>query len=338
MKILILGGTGFISSRLVTKLLSAGNEVHLFNRGRSKSASQKVRVLNGNRRNLNDLTSAASNKYDIIYDFIAYEPEDTINAVKAFKNKTSRFIHCSTISVYMISKEVTIPITEDQANAAVMDYWTLNPFGMGYGINKRRCEEILWKENSSSFPVTVIRPTFVCGPGDPARRDYFWIERINDGNPLLVPGTGKYHFQNIYVEDLASIFSKIIDSEVTEGKSYNAADEYVFTLNNYLELLADILGKKIKIVHCDQNLFDQLPFSHSTVADVFPFNTRTDAVFSLNQIKKDIGYSSTPIKEWMTSTVNWYLENEQNHSAGYNKRAEELKIIDNLQSKKQNKT
>jgi nucleoside-diphosphate-sugar epimerase len=73
-----------------------------------------------------------------------------------------------------------------------MEYNPRNPFGMDYGINKRRCEEVIWESYSKSgLPVTVIRPTFVCGPEDPARRDYFWIERILDGKPLLVPGSGR---------------------------------------------------------------------------------------------------------------------------------------------------
>lgn len=334
MKVLIIGGTGFISRRLVPKLKSAGHEVHLFNRGRTNSRVEDLVIIKGDRNNIKDLTDASKNNYDVVYDFVAYEPKDTIAAVNAFKDRTGRFIHCSTISVYMISKEVSVPITEDQWKAPVMNYWARNPFGMDYGINKRKCEDILWNENSSSFPVTCIRPTFVCGPGDPARRDYFWIERINDGNPLLVPGTGKFKFQNIYVEDLAAIFAKVIETDITKGQSYNAADEHIFTLNNYLDLLAEILGKKIELVHCSQDIFDKESFSYSTISDVFPFNTRTDAVFSLEKLKKDISYISTPIKEWMTRTVEWYMKEDNKHSAGYEKRSEELSFIRSIQSNK----
>jgi len=336
MKILILGGTGFISSKVVLKLLSAGHEVHLFTRGISKRDfdKQNLHFIRGNRDSIKDLISAAQKQYDVVYDFIAYKPEHTLHAVKAFKDRTSRFIHCSTISVYMISREVSIPITEDQSDAPVMEFWDRNPFGMGYGINKRRCEDILWKEHSDKFPVTVIRPTFVCGPADPARRDYFWIERIMDGQPLLVPGHGEHKFQNIYIEDLAGIFAKVIETDITIGQSYNAADDHILSLNTYLALLGDILDKQIELVHCDINTFDKLPFSYSTVADVFPFNTRKHAVFSLEKIKKDINYSSTPIKEWMTKTVEWFLQNDKSHSAGYSRRNEELTFIKNMLTNK----
>lgn len=333
MKILILGGTGFISSRVVPKLLAAGNEVHIFTRGRSKldSDAENLKHIIGDRNNAEDLFSAARNEYDAVYDFIAYRPEDTRNAVKAFKEKVGRFIHCSTISVYMISNEITTPVTEDQFRAPVMEFWARNPFGMGYGINKRRCEEILWNEHSRTFPVTIIRPTFVCGPADPARRDYFWIERILDGQPLLVPGNGEYKFQNVYLKDLANIFAKIPEIENTKGQSYNAADEQVLTLNSYLRLLGEILNRDIQLVHCEQDTFDSLPFSQSDVADVFTFNTRRDATFSLEKIKKDLGYTSTPIKVWMTETVEWFLKYDNKHSAGYENRDDELSFIKLLQ-------
>lgn len=332
MKILVFGGTGFISGRVVPKLLAAGHEVHLFNRGISKSnlPSGNIKLITGDRSRISDLTAVAKNSYDAVYDFIAYRPEDTRSAVEVFMGKTGRFIHCSTISVYMISKNITLPVTEDQWNLPVMEFWKRNPFGMGYGINKRRCEEILWKAHSRTFPVSIIRPTFVCGPGDPYRREYFWIERILDGNPLLVPGTGEFRFQNIYVEDAAWIFARIIELETTKGQVYNAADEEVITLNNYLKTAAEILNRKIELVHCPQEVFDNLPFSHSATADVFPFNTRTDAVFSLEKVKKDTGFASTPFKDWMTETIEWYLKIKDGHSAGYERRDEEISFINSI--------
>jgi nucleoside-diphosphate-sugar epimerase len=247
MKILIIGGTGFISSSMTGKLLERGHEVTHFNRGKRKSAlpdHPSFNTIRGNRDNREDLRLAAeSDSYDVVYDMVAYLPEQTAMAVELFRDNTDLFVHCSTISVYMISEKVTVPITEDQDKGPVMEHFPRNPFGMDYGINKRRCEDVLWENyDKSTFPVTIVRPTFVCGPEDPAHRDYFWIERIMDGKPLLVPGSGEHKFQNIYVEDCAEIFCRVIERDISVGEAYNAAAEEVFTLNSYLRCISRAFG------------------------------------------------------------------------------------------------
>jgi nucleoside-diphosphate-sugar epimerase len=337
MKILVIGGTGFISSSMTRKLLERGHTVTLFNRGKSKKTLDHpaLNYFSGNRDNIKDLRSAAgSDNFDVVYDMVAYTPDQSKQAAEVFKDNTSRFIHCSTISVYMISNEVTIPITEDQDRAPIMEYNKRNPFGMDYGINKRKCEEVLWNyHDKNSFPVTAVRPTFVCGPGDPAHRDYFWIERILDGKPLLVPGTGEYKFQHIFVEDCAEIFCNIIESDRSIGESYNAASEEVFTLNSYLHSLAGLLNKNIDVVHMEQKEFDELKISSSLKGDVFPFNPRRDTVFSLDKVKEHLNYTSTPFNQWMPGTIDWYKMNYKKHSAGYEYRDKEIKVIEKLKQK-----
>jgi len=338
MKILILGGTGFISSRITGKLLERGHKITLFNRGKRKSdlLHENLDIINGSRNNKRDLEEAAeSGVYDVVYDMIAYEPQETKNAVEVFRNQIGRFIHCSTISVYMISNDVVLPVTEDQDKAPVMDYFPRNPFGMQYGIDKRGCEDILWQNhNKKSFPVTVIRPTFVSGPHDPAKRDYFWIQRILDGKPLLVPGTGNHRFQQIFVNDCAEIFCKVIENDISIGEAYNAVAEEAFTLDEYLNKLAHLLNREIEIVHMDQNEFDKLNISTSARGDVFPFNARRDAVFSLAKVKHHLGYRSSPFEKWMTETINWFINNYKKSSIGYEYREEELRIIESLRKRK----
>ena len=214
-----------------------------------------------------------------------------------------------------------------------MKYWSRNPFGMDYGINKRRCEDVIWEAHDDKLlPVTVIRPTFVCGPKDPTIRDFFWIERILDGKPLLVPGSGEFKYQVIYVEDLARIFVDILNTESTIGKAYNAAADEIIILNKYLLKLAELLNTEVELVHIDQEKFDALSFSYSRYGDVFPFNTRRDAVFDISKIKNAIKFKSTPYDEWMTKTVDWYRKSNKKSSIGYDKRNEELKQINLLKN------
>ncbi|MEG8989733.1 NAD-dependent epimerase/dehydratase family protein [Ignavibacteria bacterium 4148-Me] len=332
MNILIIGGTGFISSKITELLLRKNYKVSILIRGYTKSnllSDDRIKVFKGERNELNLLNEIISQtKFDAVYDMIAYEPIDSKLAYNVFKGKIGRFIHCSTVSVYMISNEIRCPITEDQDKGSIMPYFPRNPFGMEYGINKRKCEEFLWSvHNEKIFPVTTIRPPYVCGPRDPYKRDYFWIQRIMDGKPLLVPGSGDFATQLVFVDDLADTFVKLLEYPETIGNAYNVASEEIFSLNEYLQRLANLLNKKIEIVHVEQEIFDKLPFSLSHEGDVFPFNTRRTAIYSLQKIKKDVNYKSTPFETWMPITINWYLNEFNGDSVGYKNRRAEIEFI-----------
>ncbi|MCK6562988.1 NAD-dependent epimerase/dehydratase family protein [candidate division KSB1 bacterium] len=328
MNILITGGTGFISTRLTQQLLDAGHHVTVFTRGISTSLltrTAQLQHIRGDRRNEADLAALPCRTWDVVYDMVAYEPEESQLAVKVFRGKVGRFIHCSTISVYMVSNELQCPITEDQDQAPVMEFWPRNPFGMDYGIKKRQCEEILWKAHDEKrFPVTVLRPTFVSGPNDPAKRDFFWIERILDGKPLLIPGSGDFAFQQVYVEDVARAFANLLDFPQSRGRAFNVAAEEVFSLNEYLHALGRLLACKPELVHVDQNVFDRHSLSRHPAGDVFPFNTRRTAIFSVERIRAETNYRTTPFKEWMPVTISWFTKNFRGHSIGYERREEEV--------------
>jgi nucleoside-diphosphate-sugar epimerase len=330
MKILVIGGTGFISSRLVELLVEAGHNVTVLTRGiTSRPLPDGVDFLIGDRSSELTLESVIGRKFfDAVFDMVAYLPQESAAAVRVLKGRVARFIHCSTISVYMVSDKVECPITEDQDRAPVMNFWGRNPFGMEYGIRKRECEDLLWKaHDEKNFPVSMLRPTFVSGPGDPTKRDYFWVERILDGQPLIVPGTGKFLFQQVFVEDVARAFVSLLDQPSSVGKAYNVASEETYTLNEYLTMLATILERTLDVVHVNQEEFDDLPFSQHKAGDVFPFNVRRTALFSLDRIKADLGYRSTPFRTWMPQTISWFASRTSQHSVGYERRGEEAEFI-----------
>lgn len=334
MNVFMIGGTGFISGRLVQMLLDAGHHVTIFTRGSSDAAfegADRLEHLHGDRSSAASLRSALEGRiFDAAYDMIAYDAEDSRVAVEALQGHVGRFIHCSTISVYMISDEATSPVTEDQDRLPVMEHWPRNPFGMDYGINKRKSEDVVWKAHSDGFPVTVLRPTFVSGPNDKTARDYFWIQRILDGKPLLVPGSGDHAFQQIYVDDVAKAFAAVLDHDATVGEAYNVAAEDVYSLNEYLRRLAALHGRDAELAHLDQDVFDALAISTHPRGDVFPFNTRRTSVFSLDKIKRDTGFASTPFERWMSTTSEWYLSLFRGESLGYERRSEELEVIEKV--------
>jgi nucleoside-diphosphate-sugar epimerase len=337
MNILVLGGTGFISGALVRRLQAQGHRVTIVTRGRAPVAlsDSSPEVLTADRSNIPALKQAIGRRtFDVVYDIIAYLPDESRSAVDLFRGRTGRFIHCSTISVYMVSDRVQCPVTEDQDGLPLMQFWDRNPFGMQYGIDKRACEQVLWDAHHDTlFPVSMLRPTFVSGPADPTRRDWFWIERVLDGHPLLVPGSGDCAFQQVFVEDVAAAFAALLDFPVSVGRAYNIAGEEILSLNEYLRILGELTERSVELVGVPQSTFDKLDFSSHPHGDVFPFNTRRTAVFSLDRIKQDLGFHSTPVRQWMATTIDWWRK-QGTRSLGYDRRAKEIGLIAELTHRK----
>jgi len=331
MKILIIGGTGFISGYLAHQLVEAGHQISLLTRGKTSNpvfSHDNLAYMVGDRTDANSLKNAVGNTtYDVVYDMIAYRPEESETAIRVFRGKTGRFIHCSTISVYMISDQVRCPVTEDQDTFPVMPFWDRNPFGMEYGIQKRKCEDVLWDaHDEKQFPVSMLRPTYVCGPNDPMRRDYFWIQRLLDGKPVLVPGSGDHTFHPVYVGDVARAFVSLLEHEHSIGEAYTIAGGEIFSLNEYLHRLSVMLDVDPKYIHIPQKLFDSLQISTYIGEDVFPFNVRRTAVFNIEKIKHDLKFEPIPFDMWIKETIEWYRYTYKNDSPGYENRPREVEI------------
>ena len=229
----------------------------------------------------------------------------------------------------MVSEEVRCPISEYQDKLPLMPHWPRNPFGMDYGINKRLCEDVLWEAHEDGvLDVSMLRPTFVCGPEDPGIRDWFWIQRILDGGPLLVPGSGDHAFQVVYIDDLARAVADLVEAGESSGRAYNVAGEDILTLNEYLRRLGALLQRDVEIVNVDQDVFDRLPFSTHPRGDVFPFNTRRTAVFKLDRIKHDLGYRCTSFEDWIVPTIDWYRNTYGADSLGYERRRDETQFAE----------
>jgi len=88
-----------------------------------------------------------------------------------------------------------------------------------------------------------------------------------------------------------------------------------------------LLNKSPEMVHVDQEVFDRLPISNHSGGDVFPFNTRRTAIFSLVRIKRDLDFRSTPFTAWMLKTIEWFTQNQTDHSFGYENREWEIQYL-----------
>ena len=103
MRVLIIGGTGIISTGITRLLVERGDEVVLYNRGRRKSlVAGGYEVITGDRRDFAafEKQMASAGHFDGVIDMFCFNPAELESAIRAFKGRTDHYVFCSTVDVY----------------------------------------------------------------------------------------------------------------------------------------------------------------------------------------------------------------------------------------------
>lgn len=252
MKILILGGTGLISTAITRELLVRGDDVTLFNRGRTAARfPDGAQFIYGERNDFPAFEGqmAGAGRFDCVIDMICFRPEQAESAIRAFSGCTDHFIFCSTVDVY--SKPANrYPIVEDEPRRGNNDY----------GRNKIICEDaFLEAHNRGDFPVTIIRPAMTYGEGRGIVAFSGWTTRIFDrllqGKPILTHGDGSALWVACHVDDAAHSFVHAAGKDDTFGRAYHVTGEEWLTWDRYYQIAAEAIGAPPpKLVHIPTDL------------------------------------------------------------------------------------
>ena len=104
MRVLLIGGTGLISTSITRFLLERGDDVTHYNRGKLHlyPVPEDVHHIGGDRINYAafERQMAELGAWDCVMDMVGYLPEDGASVVRAFRGRVGHFIFCSTVDVY----------------------------------------------------------------------------------------------------------------------------------------------------------------------------------------------------------------------------------------------
>jgi 2'-hydroxyisoflavone reductase len=218
MRILILGGTGFIGPHQVRYALSRGHQVTTFNRGKTHPGElpKEVEQLIGDRNT--NLDALKDRQWDAVIDNPTTLPSWVRDAAQILKNNVERYVFISSISVYGELK------TGPDENAPTEKYEGADPYNetieavkasgyKTYGPLKALSE----KEAEKWFPrkTLVIRPGLIVGPRDETDRFTYWPVRINRGGEVLAPGSRDDPVQFIDARDLAEWTIRMAENRET---------------------------------------------------------------------------------------------------------------------------
>ena len=187
MDVLVIGGTGLISTGITRQLVDSGHDVTCLTRGESDAdLPGAVDFVHGDRNDDADLQAAREEADpDCVIDMVCFAPEQAESAVDVFEG-VEQYVFCSTVDVYH-RPLARNPITEDAAR---------EPAVSEYGENKAECENIfMTAHDGGDFEATVIRPWSTYGEGGPVLHTLgvgtYYVDRIRQGKPIVVHGNGQ---------------------------------------------------------------------------------------------------------------------------------------------------
>jgi len=216
LRILVLGGTGFLGPAAIDAALARGHSVTMFNRGKTRpELYPQVAKLHGDRdpKKDNGLKELESGRWDVVIDNSGYYPRHVKASAALLSSRCRHYIYISSVSAY--AEPNPINGREDAPLAAMPDP-RVEEMGRAYenfGPLKALCE----KAAQAAMPgrTTIVRPGYIVGPDDPTGRFTYWPVKFNGGGKVPVPGSPEDPVQIIDVRDLGEWLVKLAEDGTT---------------------------------------------------------------------------------------------------------------------------
>jgi nucleoside-diphosphate-sugar epimerase len=236
MKVCVIGGTGNISSGIVSALLADGHDVTAFVRGnRIDELPGEVTRLRGDRADRASFVAAIrAGGFDAVIDMICFDAEGA-DATLAAAADAGHLVVCSTVATRVDMP--TWPSPEDALAA---------PRG-AYGVNKVAMEDALMAAHREhGTPVTIMRPSYTYGRIPLLRQigfDSSLPDRMRKGWPVLVVDNAwEARWQCLHVDDAGVAFAGVLGRPETFGEVYNVVGSWSLTWADFHLAMARGLG------------------------------------------------------------------------------------------------
>lgn len=319
MKILLIGGTGFIGRFVAEQLQQSGHHVTVFHRGKTKLPEGTEEIL-GDRNSLQDhQPEFRRQKFDVVIDFVLSSARQALQLMDTFRGITSRVIALSSMDVYRAigifygfeSGDLQeLPLTEDSDLRTSRNVYSPEALKKMRGVytwvddeyDKIPVEQAIMGD--SKLPGTVLRLPMIYGPGDPLHRFYQILKRIDDGRQqiLFADDVAVLRTPRGYVEDVAAAIVLAATSPQAGGRTYNVCEEKPFSELEWASKIAAATnwpGEFIVLPH------DQAP-THLH----WPGNTAQHWVATAARIRRELGYREIlRSEETIRRTIAWERAN-----------------------------
>ncbi|MCL4452340.1 MAG: NAD-dependent epimerase/dehydratase family protein [Candidatus Thermoplasmatota archaeon] len=291
MKVLVLGGTGFISRRLVDLLINDGADITMATSGKTPNPfGSDVDVVKVDRFDRMSLYKNLNSPpfFDVIYDMLGFRSRDVNDLVELFKNRAGRLVYTSSASVY---RGLSGTFTEGAFDPTKVKIETPG-MESSYEEGKRNCESILF--GKAPFPVAAARFPNVIGHDDSTLRFQDHLSRIKKGETFLVPRkSGRRNY--VWVDD-AGRFLFWLGKQGKTG-AYNAASSEYMEVSKVISKLGEFMGVPAKIERTEDGKSNSAYYSEN------------DYILSTKKAESE-GFKFTKFEEWLKNEVSEYIEKD----------------------------
>lgn len=317
MKILIIGGTGYIGTPVVERLVGAGHDIAVFHRGETNSSfPPDVCYILGDRRQLSDFVKEFEQfAPQVVLDMMPYFEQDAVAVMQTFRGIAERVVAISSQDVYrtygiLWRRENTepniTPIVEDAPLRSVL--YPYRPLAEGpddrkYNYDKIPVERVFMSE-SDGLPGTILRLPAVYGIGDHKHRWFEIIKRMDDRRPFFLfdKDNAKWRWTRGYIENIADAIALAVTDERAANRIYNVGEPDVITETEWVQNIAQIIGWKGEIIAApNESLPEHLKSDTCFEHDLFVDTSR---------IRKELGYTEKVSRnEALLKTIEWERAN-----------------------------
>mgnify|MGYP004521905577 FL=1 len=300
-KILITGGTTFVSKYVASYFCEHGYEVFVLNRNSKKQVSG-VTLIEGDRHNLGG--KLKNLHFDVVADITAYNAQD-ITSLTDSLGSFDQYIMVSSSAVY--PDDGTQPFAEECERKP-------NKFWRKYGTDKIEAENALLQKVPDAY---ILRPPYLYGAMNNVYREAFVFDCARLDRPFYLPGDSSMKLQFFHVKDLCRIIEKIIETTPAEH-ILNVGNEQPVSIKDWVSLCYKCLSKTPTFVEVDKKIEQR---------NYFCFY---DYEYFLDVKKqKPLLPETITLEEGLKEAADWYFANEQEV-----RKKDYLKYIDeNLQEK-----
>lgn len=235
-RILITGGTNFVSRYAAEYFLSLGDRVYVLNRG-TKAQSKGVIHLKGDRNALTD--ELKNHHFDAVLDITAYTGTDVKNLLNALRD-FGTYILVSSSAVY--PETTVLPFKESDKVGA-------NTIWGEYGTNKIDAERELLSRVPSAY---ILRPPYLYGQMQNLYREPFVFDCAEADRPFVLPSEGKMKMQFLHVEDLCRFMDLLIRKKPVNN-IYNVGNSRAVSVKEWVTACYEVVGKKPKFINADRS-------------------------------------------------------------------------------------
>ncbi len=307
---LVLGGAGFIGAAACKELMRRGVETIAAGRT-DRPYGTFTSYVAFDRDDEGQLKRALESvQPDVVLDLAGDEPMQVEAMIRSFNG--NRYVFVSSGIVYP---------DIDGRPAGEDDFVPLDgqpPAEVDYMAGKRWCETVL--SRAADFPWTVVRPPAVFGAADRTLRIAAYIQRVEDGGPVLVPQeTYERQAGLAWVKDVGYACALACDPrKQTNHRAYNVGFEEV-SLRAVIEGIARAMAKPANLHPVP---FKDLPDGASPYGP----NPKRPAGYAIDRARSELGFEPSALEDALAETLAWYRVAHPSHP-GYANRQNELALV-----------